>query len=62
MAVNCEQPVTLTAGQMFYEGPNDIHTIGRNASRTKPAKFLVFMLKNKHAPVLIPVKQVRPSR
>ena len=56
MAVNGGQPVTLTAGQTFYEGPNDIHTIGRNASKTTPAKFLVFLLKDKDAPVLIPVK------
>lgn len=56
MAVNGGQPVTLAAGQMFYEGPNDIHTIGRNASKTAPAKFLVFLLKDKGAPVLIPVK------
>ena len=56
MAVNDGQPVTLTAGQMFYEGPNDIHTIGRNASKTEPAKFVVFLLKDKGAPVLIPVK------
>jgi quercetin dioxygenase-like cupin family protein len=56
MAVNNGKPITLTAGQMFYEGPNDIHTIGRNASRTKPARFVVFLLKDKDAPVLIPVK------
>ena len=56
MAVNDEQPVTLTAGQTFYEGPNDIHTIGRNASKTEPAKFVVFLLKDKGAPVLIPAK------
>jgi quercetin dioxygenase-like cupin family protein len=56
MGVNGEQPVTLTAGQTFYEGPNDIHTVGRNASQTMPAKFLVFLLKDKNAPVLIPVK------
>jgi quercetin dioxygenase-like cupin family protein len=56
MAVNGGQPVTLTAGQMFYEGPNDIHTIGRNASNTTPARLLVFLLKNKDAPVLTPVK------
>jgi quercetin dioxygenase-like cupin family protein len=56
MAVNGGQPVTVTAGQMFYEGPNDIHTIGRNASKTTPARFLVFLLKNEDAPVLIPVK------
>jgi quercetin dioxygenase-like cupin family protein len=56
MAVNGEKPVTLTAGQTFYEGPNDIHTAGRNASKTKPAKFLVVLLKDKDAPVLVPVK------
>jgi quercetin dioxygenase-like cupin family protein len=48
--------ITLTPGQTFYEGPNDIHTVGRNASTTKPAKFIVFLVKNKDAPVLIPVK------
>ena len=56
MGVNGQQPVTLTAGQTFYEGPDDIHTVGRNASQTMPAKFLVFLLKDKGAPVLIPVK------
>src|SRR5215469_12330352 len=56
MGVNGEKPVTLTAGQTFYEGPNDVHTVDRNASKTRPAKFLVFFLKDKGAPVLIPVK------
>jgi quercetin dioxygenase-like cupin family protein len=56
MGLKGGNPVTLTAGQTFYEGPNDIHTIGRNASKTAPAKFLVFLLKDKDAPVLIPVK------
>jgi quercetin dioxygenase-like cupin family protein len=56
MGVNGEKPLTLTAGQTFYEGPNDIHTVGRNASKTTPAKFLVFLLKDKGSPVLIPVK------
>ena len=56
MGVNSEKPVTLTAGQTFYEGPDDVHTVGRNASKTMPAKFLVFLLKNKGAPVLVPVK------
>jgi quercetin dioxygenase-like cupin family protein len=56
MGLRGSKPVTLTAGQTFYEGPNDVHTIGRNASLTKPAKFVVFFLKNKGAPVLIPVK------
>jgi quercetin dioxygenase-like cupin family protein len=50
------ETVTLAPGQTFYEGPNDIHTVSRNASNTKPAKFLVFFLKEKDAPVLIPVK------
>ena len=56
MGVNGEKPVTLTAGQTFYEGPKDVHSVGRNASKTIPAKFLVFLLKDKGAPVLIPVK------
>ena len=56
MQVKGGKEVTLTPGQTFYEGPNDIHVVGRNASATKPAKFLVFLMKNKNAPVLIPVK------
>jgi quercetin dioxygenase-like cupin family protein len=56
MGVNGHKPTTLTAGQTFYEGPSDVHTVGRNASKTMPAKFLVFFLKDKGAPVLIPVK------
>ena len=56
MGVNGGKPVTLMPGQTFYEGPNDIHTVGRNASKTTPAKFLVLLLKDKNAPVLIPVK------
>jgi quercetin dioxygenase-like cupin family protein len=55
MGVKGEKEVTLTAGQTFYEGPNDVHTVGRNASLTKPAKFLVFLLKNSDQPVLTPV-------
>ncbi len=47
--------ITLTPGQTFYEGPNDIHTVGRNASSTKPATFIVFLVKDKGAPVLVPV-------
>jgi quercetin dioxygenase-like cupin family protein len=48
--------ITLTPGQTYYEGPNDVHVVGRNASSTKPAKFLVFLVKNKGAPVLVPAK------
>jgi quercetin dioxygenase-like cupin family protein len=56
MQVRGGKEVTLTPGQSFYEGPNDIHTVGRNASSTKPAKFVVFLVKDKGAPVLVPVK------
>ena len=55
MQVKGEKEVTLTPGQTFYEGPDDIHVVGRNASTTKPAKFLVFFIKDKNAPVLVPV-------
>ena len=48
--------VTLTPGETFYEGPDDVHIVGRNASSTKPAKFLVVLVKEKGAPVLIPVE------
>ena len=55
MAVNGGKPVTLKAGDTFYEGPGDVHTVGRNASRTEPAKFVVVLLKDQGAPVLTPV-------
>jgi quercetin dioxygenase-like cupin family protein len=55
MQVKGGKEVTLRPGQTFYEGPGDIHVVGRNASNTKPAKFVVFLLKKKGAPVLIPV-------
>ena len=55
MQVKGGKELTLTPGQTFYEGPNDIHVVGRNASTTKPAKFVVFLVNNKDAPVLIPV-------
>jgi quercetin dioxygenase-like cupin family protein len=48
--------VTLTPGQTFYEGPDDVHVLDRNASSTKPAKFVVFMVKDKGAPALVPVQ------
>lgn len=55
MGVAGSEPITLHPGQTFYESPTDIHTIGRNASKTKPAKFLVFLLKNQNTPPVIPV-------
>jgi quercetin dioxygenase-like cupin family protein len=56
MQVRGGKEMTLTPGQMFYEGPDDVHTVGRNASDTKPARFLVFLLKNKGAEILVPVR------
>lgn len=54
MQVRGGKEVTLTPGQTFYEGPLDVHVVGRNASQTKPAKFVVFLVKDKGAPVLVP--------
>src|SRR3989454_12126052 len=54
MQVKGGKQVTLTPGQTFYEGPDDVHVVGRNASSTKRAKFLVFLIKDKGAPVLVP--------
>lgn len=56
MQVKGGKEVTLTPGQSWYEGPEDIHVVGRNASTTQPAKFLVFLFKEKDAPVLVPAK------
>jgi quercetin dioxygenase-like cupin family protein len=56
MQVKGGEQVTLTPGQTFYEGPDDVHVVGRNASTSKPAKFVVLLIKNKGAPVLTPVK------
>lgn len=57
MQVKDGKEVTLTPGQTFYEGPNDVHLVGRNASTTKPAKFVVLLVKDKGAPVLVPVPE-----
>ena len=56
MQVRGGSPVTLSPGQTFYEGPDDVHIVGRNASPTAPAKFLVFLVKDKGAPLLTAVK------
>ncbi len=55
MQVKGGKEVTLTPGQTFYEAPDDVHLVGRNASSTRPAKFLVLLIKGKGAPVLVPV-------
>lgn len=56
MGVRGQPPVTLTPGQTFYEGPDDTHTVGRNASMSEPAKFLVFLFKNSGEAILTPVQ------
>lgn len=56
MGVRGKPEQTIKAGETFYEGPNDIHTVGRNASQNKPAKFVVFLLKDKERPLLIPAE------
>jgi quercetin dioxygenase-like cupin family protein len=57
MQVKDGKEVMLTPGQTFYEGPNDVHVVGKNASSTKPAKFVVFFVKDKGAPVVVPVPE-----
>jgi quercetin dioxygenase-like cupin family protein len=54
MQVKGGAPMTLGPGQTFYEGPDDVHVVGRNASQTAPAKILVFLVKDKGAPILVP--------
>jgi len=56
MQVRGGKEATLTPGQTFYEGPDDVHVVGRNASKIKPAKFVLVMVKDKGAPVLVPAK------
>jgi quercetin dioxygenase-like cupin family protein len=56
MQVKDGKEVTLTPGQSFYEGPNDVHLVDRNASSTEPAKFLVVLIKDKGAPALLPIE------
>ena len=56
MQVRGGRETTLTPGQTFYEGPDDVHVVGRNASQTKPAKFVVLLVKDKGAPALAPVR------
>src|SRR5215467_5381585 len=56
MQVRGGKEVTLTLGQSFYEGPYDVHVLGRNASKTKPAKFVVFFVKDKGSPITVPAE------
>jgi len=54
MQVRGGKEVTLTAGQTFYEGPDDVHVVGRNASQTKSAKFVVVLIKDQGVPAVLP--------
>ena len=54
MQLQGQPAVTLKAGETFYESPADVHTVGRNASATEPAKFLVVFVKEKGVPVVLP--------
>jgi quercetin dioxygenase-like cupin family protein len=56
MQVKGGKEATLTPGQTFYEGPDDVHAVGRNASTTRPAKILAILVKDKGAPILVPVQ------
>lgn len=56
MQVQGQPAQTLTVGQTYYEKPADIHTVGRNASTTMPARFLAFFIKTQGAPRTVPVK------
>ena len=56
MQVKGGKEVTLGPGQTFYESPDDVHTVSRNASTTKPARFVVFFVKEKGAPLTVPAK------
>lgn len=56
MGVKGGKEKVLKPGDTFHEGPDDIHTVGRNASKTKPAKFVVFLIKKQGAPILTPVE------
>ena len=56
MQVRGQKELTLGPGQSFYEDPSDIHIVSRNASSTKPAKFVVFLINKKGAPLVIPAK------
>ena len=57
MQLKGKPAVTLKAGQTFYEGPTDVHVVGRNVSNTEPARFVVVLLKGKGAPVFTPVQE-----
>lgn len=56
MQVKGGKELTLGPGETFYESPEDVHTVSRNASNTSPAKFVVFFVKQKGTPLTVPMK------
>ncbi len=56
MEVDGGKAVTLGPGETFYESPKDVHSVSKNASATKPAKFLVFIVKDKDKPPVLPAQ------
>jgi quercetin dioxygenase-like cupin family protein len=61
MQVEGSAPVTLKPGETFYEKPGDVHVTSANASSSAPAKFLVYMLKDKGAPASVPAPGIVPG-
>jgi len=57
MGVKGKEPVTVSAGQTFYESPTDVHEVARNASDSKPAKFLVLLLHDPGASTMLPAEK-----
>jgi quercetin dioxygenase-like cupin family protein len=52
--VSDQKETTYSAGQMFYEQPGSTHEVSRNASATKPAKFLALIFAKKGLPLVNP--------
>jgi quercetin dioxygenase-like cupin family protein len=56
MQVKGGEPTTVVPGQTFFEGPDDVHIVGHNTSDSVPARFVVFLVKDKGAPLFSPAK------
>lgn len=56
MQVDGKPPVTVRQGETFRESPGDIHRQSANASKTEPARFVVFMVKERGEPVSRPLE------
>ncbi|MGY2263379.1 cupin domain-containing protein [Pseudomonas sp. SDO55104_S430] len=54
--VKGEKEVTYKAGEFWYEAAGSEHLVSKNASKTKPAKLLVFMVLSPDEEVLVPLK------